>query len=131
MDDSPAGIGLNPREVHDFWPRVLASPVLGALVVNLSGLIDHTRHTAAGLVASYAWFALVAFVVWEGNRRLYFRLPRREDWLLRPWSRLGVLLALISLYTIPIALLLPRASVPALMFVPPTRPLTRTLGGSG
>ena len=106
MDDSPAGIGLNPREVHDFWPRVLASPVLGALVVNLSGLIDHTRHTAAGLVASYAWFALVAFVVWEGNRRLYFRLPRREDWLLRPWSRLGVLLALISLYTIPIALLL-------------------------
>ena len=26
----------------------------------------------------------------------YFRLPRREDWLLRPWSRLGVLLALIS-----------------------------------
>jgi LytS/YehU family sensor histidine kinase len=55
------------------------------------------------LIASYAWFATVAFVVWEGNRRLYFRLPRREDWLLRPWSRLGVLLALISLYTIPIA----------------------------
>jgi hypothetical protein len=106
MNDSPARIGLNPRDVHDFWPRVLASPILGALVVNLSGLIDHTRHTTAGLAASYAWFALVAFLVWEGNRRLYFRLPRREDWLLRPWSRLGVLLALISLYTIPITLLL-------------------------
>jgi hypothetical protein len=85
---------------------VLASPILGALVVNLSGLVDHSRHSRGGLVASYAWFALVAFVVWEGNRRLYFRLPRREDWLLRPWSRLGVLLALISLYTIPVALLL-------------------------
>lgn len=96
----------NPREVHDFWPRVIASPILGALVVNLSGLLDHARHSTAGLVAAYAWFALVAFAVWEGNRRLYFRLPRREDWLLRPWSRLGVLLALISLYTIPVTLAL-------------------------
>ena len=90
--------------------RLLAAgagePFLGALVVNLSGLIDHARHSTAELVASYAWFALVAFVVWEGNRRLYFRLPRREDWLLRPWSRLGVLLALISLYTMPMSLAL-------------------------
>ena len=104
MNDGDAPIGRNPREVHDFWPRVLASPFLGALVVNLSGLIDHSRHSTAELAASYVWFALVAFVVWEGNRRLYFRLPRREDWLLRPWRRLGVLLALISLCTIPVAL---------------------------
>ena len=94
---------LDPGEVHDFWPRLLASPVLGALIANLSGLIDHTRHSSRSLVASYAWFALVAFVVWEGNRRLYFRLPRREDWLLRPWNRLRVLLAVITLYTIPMA----------------------------
>ena len=94
---------LSRREVHDFWPRLLTSPILGALVAQLSGLIDHTRHSTGSLVASYAWFALVAFVVWEGNRRLYFRLPRREDWLLRPWRRLGLLLAVISLYTIPIA----------------------------
>jgi hypothetical protein len=101
MDDRGRGTRLNPGEIRDFWPRVLTSPVLGALVVNLSGLIDHSRHSTAGLVASYAWFALVAFVVWEGNRRLYFRLPRREDWLLRPRSRLGLLLAAIGLYTIP------------------------------
>ena len=106
MDDGRAGTTVNPREVHDFWPRVLASPVLGALVTNLSGLIDNSRHSAAALAASYAWFALVAFIIWEGNRRLYFRVPRREDWLLRPWRRLGVLLALISLYTIPVGLAL-------------------------
>src|SRR6187549_2398402 len=106
MDDGSAGTSVDPRDVHDFWPRLLVSPILGALVVNLSGLIDHTQHSTAGLVASYAWFATVAFLVWEGNRRLYFRLPRREDWLLHPWRRLRVLLALISLFTIPIALLL-------------------------
>src|SRR6478672_8781265 len=103
MDDGSAGTSVDPREVHDFWPRLLVSPVLGALVVNLSGLIDHAQHSPAGVIASYLWFATVAFLIWEGNRRLYFRLPRREDWLLRPWRRLGVLLALISLFTIPFA----------------------------
>ena len=103
MDDGARGTSVDPREVHDFWPRLLVSPVLGALVVNLSGLIDHAQHSTAGLIASYAWFATVAFLIWEGNRRLYFRLPRREDWLLRPWRRLRVLLALICLFTIPFA----------------------------
>src|SRR5688572_20555036 len=103
MDDGDAGTSVGARELRDFWPRVLASPVLGALAVNLSGLIHHRRHSAAAIAASYAWFALVAFVVWEGNRRLYFRLPRREEWLLHPWRRLGLLLAVISLYTLPVA----------------------------
>ena len=106
MDDGSGVPGHHPREIHDFWPRLLASPILGALVANLSGLIDHARHSKSGLVASYLWFAAVAFVIWDGNRRLYFRLPRREDWLLRPWSRLAALLALIGLYTIPVATVL-------------------------
>jgi hypothetical protein len=103
MNDRSHGTSVDAREVHDFWPRLLVSPILGALVVNLSGLIDHAQHPTAGLIASYVWFATVAFLIWEGNRRLYFRVPRREDWLLRPWRRLGVLLALISLFTIPFA----------------------------
>jgi hypothetical protein len=94
-------MGPGPREVPDLWPRLLLSPLLGAVVVNLSGFIDHARHPPSALAAAYAWFTAVAFVVWEGNRRLYFRLPRREDWLLRPWRRLGVLLAVICLYTLP------------------------------
>jgi len=103
MNDRGNGTSVDPRQVHDFWPRLLVSPILGALVVNLSGLIDNAQHSTAGLMASYTWFATVAFLIWEGNRWLYFRVPRREDWLLRPWRRLGVLLALISLFTIPFA----------------------------
>jgi two-component sensor histidine kinase len=103
MDEDRSGTSVGARDVEDFWPRVLVSPILGALVVNLSGLVDHARHSVAALVASYGWFSLVAFLVWEGNRRLYFRLQRREDWLLRPWRRLGLLVAVICLYTIPVA----------------------------
>jgi len=100
--DNP-GTKFSARDIEDFWPRILASPILGALVANLSGLIDQSRHSVAGLIASYVWFSLVAFLVWEGNRRLYFHLQRREDWLLRPWRRLGLLVAVICLYTIPVA----------------------------
>jgi two-component system, LytTR family, sensor kinase len=103
MNDDSAGTRFSARDIEDFWPRVLVSPILGALVVNLTGLIDHSRHSAAALIASYAWFSLVAFLVWEGNRRLYFHLQRREDWLLRPWRRLRLLVAVICLYTIPVA----------------------------
>src|SRR5689334_12860390 len=102
MEPADQGTRFSPRDIHDFWPRVLASPVLGAVVVNVSGLIDNRRHSAVSLAAAYAWFALVAFVIWEGNRRLYFRLQHREDWLLKPWRRLRLLLAVICLYTIPV-----------------------------
>jgi hypothetical protein len=103
MDHRAAGTSTDPRDVHDFWPRLLVSPVLGALVVNLSGLIDHSQHSAPGLIASYVWFATIAFLIWHGNRELYFRLPHREDWLLRPWRRLAVLLTIICVFTIPFA----------------------------
>jgi hypothetical protein len=106
MADAGPGSRPDEQEIRDFWPRLLASPFLGALVANVSGLIDHTRHSTGSLVTAYLWFAAVAFVVWEGNRRLYFRLPRREDWLQRPWRRVGLLLAVICLYTIPVAALL-------------------------
>ena len=103
MDGESPKTRFSAREIEDFWPRVLVSPILGALVANLSGLIDSARHSVAALIASYAWFSLVAFLIWEGNRRLYFRIQRREDWLLRPWRRLGLLVAVICLFTIPVA----------------------------
>ena len=43
MNDDNSGTRFRARDVGDFWPRVLLSPILGALVVNLSGLLDHTR----------------------------------------------------------------------------------------
>jgi two-component system, LytTR family, sensor kinase len=107
MTQVEAGTGYprNP-EFSDLWPRLLISPVLGLMVANLSGLIDNSRHSPAGLLASYLYFAFVAFVIWTGNRVLYFRLQRREDWLQRPSHRLAVLLATIVVYSIPVAALL-------------------------
>ena len=95
-----------PPQVSDLWPRLVLSPVIGATLPNLSGLIDNSRHTPSALVVSYLYFTVVAFVVWEGNRRIYFRLQRREDWLQRPRRRIALLLSAIAIYTIPVAALM-------------------------
>jgi len=99
-------VSVAKLEVSDLWPRVLLSPPLGALVATLSGLIDTSRHSVPGLLASYAYFSLVAFLIWTGNSCLYVRLPRRDDWLHRPSSRLTVLLTSIVAFSIPVSLIL-------------------------
>ena len=93
-------------EVHDLWPRLLISPVLGVAIAYLTGLIDTSRHSTTGLVVSAIYFSFVSFAIWTSNRWLYFRLSRREDWLRRPSHRLVVLLATIVLVSIPVAILL-------------------------
>ena len=86
---------------RDSWPARSSAPS----AANLSGLIDHARHSKSG-VGRLGMLGppRVAFVIWEGNRRLYFRLPRPQDLgrydpgagSARPW-------AVIGLYTIPVA----------------------------
>ncbi|HEY7500341.1 MAG TPA: histidine kinase [Vicinamibacterales bacterium] len=92
--------------VSDLRPRLLISPLLGPALATATGLIDPARHTNVGLVMSYAYFSIVAFLIWTGNSWLYMRLPGREDWLRRPSSRMRALLTSIVLFTIPAALLL-------------------------
>lgn len=88
--------------VDDRAARLLLTPVLGVLVPNLAGIIDHGHHTAPSLAASYAWFTLVSFITWEGNLRLYLRFQDRTAWLTAPWHRVRLLVGLICLFTVPL-----------------------------
>ena len=67
MDDRSAGPKRNPREVHDFWPRLLASPILGALVANVSGLIGRTWRRADGAVSLASSLDVTAFLLEEAR----------------------------------------------------------------
>jgi hypothetical protein len=89
--------------VRDLGIRVALSPALGVLIPTLAGLVTPSRHSTSSLVATYAYFALCAFLIWTCNRWLYLRLPRREDWLERPGRRIAVLLGSIFLLTIPLS----------------------------
>ena len=98
-------IELSSHRIRDLRVRLLLSPVFGTLVPTFSGLIDVSRHTTAGLVTSFIAFSAVALLVWEGNRRLYYRFSRREDWLERPWHRAALLLGVVLAFTIPVSTL--------------------------
>jgi hypothetical protein len=91
-------------QVHDFWPRVLLSPLLGVGIATLAGLIHHRAHSPSVLAGSYLYFSLLAFLVWEGNRRLYFRFRDPDAWFTHAWQRIAVLIGCVCLYTIPISI---------------------------
>jgi sensor histidine kinase YesM len=91
----------NPSGVDDTAARFLLTPLVGVAVPNLAGMLDHGAHSAAGLLASYAWFIGIAFVTWEANLRLYLLFQDRTAWLTRPWHRVRLLIGLICLFTIP------------------------------
>ena len=106
MPADPSASPAAATQLQDLWLRLLLSPVMGVVVPTFSGLVDHRRHGSVGLAASYAFFSVLAFVVWEGNRRLYYKLSRREDWLERPWHRAGLLTTVIVVFTIPVSAVL-------------------------
>jgi sensor histidine kinase YesM len=87
--------------VDDLAARLIVTPLVGVAVPNLAGMIDNGAHSPIGLVASYAWFILVAFITWEANLWLYLRFQDRTAWLTRPWHRVRLLIGLICLFTIP------------------------------
>lgn len=89
--------------IRDFWPRMLISPFLGAVVAWASGLIDNARHSGLALAAHYAAFTVVALVIWEGNRRLYFSLRRHAPSLERPGFRILRMGAVLALFTVPVS----------------------------
>jgi two-component sensor histidine kinase len=93
---APSSSGVDDRAV-----RLFVTPLVGAAVPNLAGMIDHSAHSYGSLIASYAWFIAIAYLTWEGNLRLYLRFQDRTAWLTRPWHRVRLLVGLILLFTIP------------------------------
>lgn len=94
---------VEPTPIHDFWLRVLLSPLIGAFIGRTAGLVDHARHTVPALAGHYAVFACVAFLIWEGNRRLYFRSRRRAPSFERPWRRMLRMGGVLALFTVPVS----------------------------
>jgi hypothetical protein len=81
---------------------MLLSPIIGAVIPNLAGLIDNTRYGPGELLGHYLCFWAVALTIWEGNRRLHDRFRSRFAWFEQPWMRVGLLLGTIVLFTVPV-----------------------------
>jgi hypothetical protein len=86
--------------VRDLWPRLLLSPILGVGIGLASGLVQPAPDVLRARAWPLAGLSVVAFLVWEGNRRLYFRMPPACEPLDRPSRRLALVTAVLGGYTI-------------------------------
>ena len=79
--------------LNDRIVKLIGIPALGFLVPNLTGLITNGLYTFSELAASYLYFIVVAFLVWEGNVRLMYYIRT-----VIPWSRRSYYRIIIALF---------------------------------
>jgi sensor histidine kinase YesM len=78
--------------LEDRIVKLIGIPALGLVVPNLTGLIDNRLYTFSELAASYLYFIVVAFLVWEGNVRLMYYIRARIPWSKRSYPRVIIAL---------------------------------------
>lgn len=77
----PAVATIEKNRVINDWPvKLVAIPLLGVLIPNLTGIITHSKYTAAELVGSYLFFIFIALIVWQGNVMLMRQVKRKYKW---------------------------------------------------
>jgi sensor histidine kinase YesM len=100
-----AGAGA-PEDLRDGRVRLLGIPFFGTIIPNATGLFGHLGPRDPAYWAGYAWFVLLAYVVWQGNRWLWIRQRRHFDWFRHPARKVVALLFASVFYTAPVTVLM-------------------------
>ena len=99
---SPAQ-GLKAK-VNDKLIRIIGVQFFGIVIPNATGLISNNDRSATYLLGAYAYFILLAGLIWQGNRFFLFKLQKRFDWFIHPLQKTVVLLAMNVFYTVPLVI---------------------------
>ncbi len=93
-------------EIRDKGIRLALIPFFGIVIPNLTGVLGDLQPQSPKYWASYPYFILLSFLVWQGNR--FFLLKQREhfDWFNHPVRKIIVLLLVSVFYTAPLAVLM-------------------------
>ena len=93
-------------ELHDKGIRLALVPFFGIVIPNLTGVLGALQPHSFKYWASYPYFILLSFLVWQGNR--FFLLKQREhfDWFNHPVRKMIVLLLVSAFYTAPLSVLM-------------------------
>ncbi len=91
-------------KVNDKLIRIIGVQFFGIVIPNATGLINSNDRSAMYLLGAYAYFILLAGLIWQGNRYFLFRLQRKFDWFIHPMQKTVVLLAMNVFYTVPLVI---------------------------
>jgi len=87
----------NKNAFDDRMIKLIGIPVLGLFIPNVSGLITNRLYNYFELLASYAFFTLVSFLVWQGNVWLMHFIRRKYTWSFRHYYKIIISLFLVNI----------------------------------
>ena len=93
-------------KINDIGFRLILIPAFGIAIPLITGMINPTNFSHGMIKVSFVYTILLSFLVWQGNRYLYFSLRSYFDWYNKPLHKIAVLLLSISFYTIPLSVLM-------------------------
>ncbi len=68
------------KYINDKIAKIIAIPLLGIVIPNVTGIITNSRYSIPELTGSYLFFMLISFFVWEGNVLLMRVIKRKYKW---------------------------------------------------
>lgn len=103
-ENMPEATKPSKVKVNDKLVRIIGVQFFGIVIPNATGLISSNDRSATYLLGAYAYFILLAALIWQGNRYFLFKVQKRFDWFIHPMQKTVVLLAMNVFYTVPLVI---------------------------
>jgi sensor histidine kinase YesM len=96
----------NGYKVNDIGFRLVLIPFFGIVIPLVTGMINGQNFTHWEIKLSFLYTVFIAFMIWQGNRYLFFSLRSYFDWINKPIQKILVLIFSIIAYTVPLSVLM-------------------------
>lgn len=85
--------------INDRLVMIIGVQFFGFIIPNATGLISNADRSIIYLFGAYAYFIIISFLIWQGNRSLLFQLDKKYNWFIHPIQKIVLLLGANILYT--------------------------------
>jgi sensor histidine kinase YesM len=94
------------EHINDVGIRLILVPLFGIAIPLISKMVPHAQFTHWQIKFSYLYTILIAFMVYEGVRFLYFTLRNYFDWVNSPVKKIIAYVVSITFYCVPVSTLM-------------------------
>ena len=79
--------------IQDQIIKWIGIPFLGLLIPNIAGIINNARYSPLELIAAYAFFIAISWIVWQGNVWIMYFIRKKYEWRYNQYHK--IILALV------------------------------------
>ncbi len=91
-------------DINDKLVRIIGIQFFGVVIPNATGLVTHADRSVLYIFAAYAYFMLISFLIWQGNRYILFKLENKYNWFINPAQKVIMILGGNVFYTAPLVI---------------------------